>query len=171
MTNRDKQFWYLVSLVLITIGVTVGVIIRSDIDLQMGATVHAATIVGQPINMQIARGRYLVNQVAMCADCHTPRSQNGLPIKAEWLQGTTIAFRPIFPIQNWSHIAPNIAGLPWHWNAANMVKFLVTGRDPGGHYAEPPMPAFRLNHADAVAVTTYLKNLPRGKLSPWMQHH
>ncbi len=155
----------------LAVGIMAGLAMRSKAPLPVDTIAAADPAVGQPIDLQIARGRYLVNQVAMCGDCHTPMNQNGQPIKAKWLQGAKIAFKPTFPVRHWPHGAPNIAGLPWRWDAANMIKFLVTGRDPRGHYAGPPMPAYRLNHADAVAVTAYLKSLPRGKMPPWMRRH
>jgi hypothetical protein len=41
-----------------------------------------------------------------------------------------------------------------------MVKFLETGKNPRGNAADPPMPAYKLQHDDAVAIVTYLKSLP-----------
>jgi mono/diheme cytochrome c family protein len=36
----------------------------------------------------LARGDYLVNHVAACSDCHTPRDEAGAPIAAQFLSGT-----------------------------------------------------------------------------------
>jgi mono/diheme cytochrome c family protein len=36
---------------------------------------------------QIERGRYIVENVAMCELCHTPRDENGNPDKGRWLKG------------------------------------------------------------------------------------
>ena len=52
------------------------------------------------------------------------------------------------------------------WGEADLVKFLMTGKDPEGHEAHPPMPAFRLNEEDARAVTAYLRSLPGKKGQP-----
>ncbi len=41
------------------------------------------------------------------------------------------------------------------------VKFLETGTNAMGKTALPPMPQFRLNHEDAVAVVAYLRSLKR----------
>jgi hypothetical protein len=170
MKKRLGKFWYLAGAALLAAGITTGVAMRSNSNLGIESTAAAAPAAGTPVDMQIARGSYLVNQVAMCGDCHTPMNQNGRFIKSKWLQGARIAYKPNFPVRRWPRGAPNLAGLPWRWNAGEMIKFLTTGRDPRGHYAGPPMPAYRLNHADAVAVTAYLKSLPRGKMPPWMHH-
>ncbi len=171
MSKRIKKSWFVAGAALLAAGITAGVAMRPTANLGLEASAVAAPAAGKPVDMEISRGSYLVNQVAMCGDCHTPMNQNGRFIKSKWLQGAKIAFKPNFPVRHWPHGAPNIAGLPWRWNAGAMIKFLTTGRDPRGHYAGPPMPAYRMNHADAVAVTAYLKSLPRGKMPPWMRHH
>ena len=55
--------------------------------------------------------------------------------------------------------APPIAGLPSYANDADAVKFFETGLTANGKPAQPPMPPFRLNHDDAVAVVAYLRSL------------
>jgi hypothetical protein len=54
--------------------------------------------------------------------------------------------------------APQIAGLE-QWDAENAVRLLMTGLDPTGHRPRPPMPQYRMNHTDAVAVVEYLRSL------------
>lgn len=44
---------------------------------------------------------------------------------------------------------------------ADTVRFLETGLDPQGHYADPPMPEFRFRKKDALAVIIYLESLKR----------
>jgi mono/diheme cytochrome c family protein len=36
----------------------------------------------------VERGRYLTDHVAICGDCHTPRTRLGAPIAAHYLAGT-----------------------------------------------------------------------------------
>ncbi len=36
---------------------------------------------------KLERGRYLVEQVALCGDCHTPHNEKGEPIREKLLQG------------------------------------------------------------------------------------
>ncbi len=110
-------------------------------------------------NRQIRDGRYLVNKVGMCGDCHTPRNASGRPLAARELQGALIAFRPVHPMPGWAARAPAIAGLPKGWSPAQMIHFLETGLNPAGERARPPMPAFRFRPRDARAVTVYLESL------------
>lgn len=108
---------------------------------------------------QVARGKYLVEQVGMCADCHSPRDQKGEFIREKWLQGSELDFKPTVPMPKWAAVAPPIAGLPG-WTAEQGVTFLMTGKEPNGETADPPMPQFRMTREDAAAAVAYLKSLP-----------
>ena len=57
---------------------------------------------------RIARGRHLVDNVALCADCHTPRLPGGQFDRARWLEGSPLGFKPLFEMP-WSPVAPPIA--------------------------------------------------------------
>lgn len=106
------------------------------------------------------RGRYLVENVGMCADCHTPRTEKGEFDRSRWLLGSPLPFQPTVPMP-WSAAAPQIAGLPT-MTEAQAVEFLQTGRRPSGAPVLPPMPEFRFNAEDATAVVAYLKSLSAG---------
>jgi mono/diheme cytochrome c family protein len=116
-----------------------------------------------PGDAKIDRGRYLVEEVAKCQDCHTPRMMNSNDlIKSQWLKGAPLSFTPVVPPPNWRSKAPDITSTSplWsRWGEEGMVKFFETGRNPRGNPADPPMPAYTLSHDDAVAVATYLKSL------------
>lgn len=107
---------------------------------------------------QIERGRYLVERVAMCGDCHTPMTASGEPDRAHWWQGSQLDFVPRHPIPNWVDAAPAIAGLPGY-TVEQAATILETGIAPGGRHLRPPMPQFRMSHEDAMAVAAYLKSL------------
>jgi mono/diheme cytochrome c family protein len=107
----------------------------------------------------IARGKYLVNSVGMCGDCHSPMDKKGAPIKGKELQGAALVFKPTIPIPSWIPVAPGIAGL--NWSDEEAVTFFTTGKRPDGTMAAPPMPQFRFNKADAASVTAYLKSLKK----------
>ena len=106
---------------------------------------------------QIQRGKYLVENVAMCADCHTPRDAKGQLDHSQWLQGNLIDFKPDHPM-DYAAVAPPIASLPG-FTDEKAVTFLETGIDLTGKRALWPMPQFRFNHDDAVAVVAYLRSL------------
>jgi hypothetical protein len=101
------------------------------------------------------RGRYLVEQVGLCADCHTPRDEQGRFRLDRWLLGSQVPFQPTVPMP-WADVAPPLAGLPGlDDNAAR--QFLTTGELPGGRRPRPPMPEFRFAPEDAAAVIAYLR--------------
>jgi mono/diheme cytochrome c family protein len=106
----------------------------------------------------VERGRYLVENVGMCSDCHTPRGPKGELITDKSLRGAPIGFTPKAPMP-WGTYAPAIAGLPANWTEAQTATFLQTGHRPDGSAPRPPMPAYRLSEDDARAVAAYLKSL------------
>jgi hypothetical protein len=76
----------------------------------------------------------------------------------KWLQGKKLEFAPLVPIPIWADTSPNIAGLPG-WDTEKAVQFFMTGLAPNGQPARPPMPAYKMNRADAEAVVAYLQSL------------
>jgi mono/diheme cytochrome c family protein len=107
-------------------------------------------------NSQLERGRYLVQRVGMCGDCHTPRDEKGVPIAGRELGGAPIDFKPVHPMP-WANTAPEIAGLPG-WKDEQIVTFLMTGKLDGKE-PNPPMPGYRFSAVDARAVVAYLRSL------------
>ena len=107
-------------------------------------------------NSQLERGRYLVQRVGMCGDCHTPRNDKGAPIPGKELAGAPIDFKPVHPMP-WANTAPEIAGLAG-WKDQEIVNFLMTGK-LNGKEPNPPMPRYRFSALDARAVVAYLRSL------------
>jgi mono/diheme cytochrome c family protein len=107
----------------------------------------------------MSRGKYLVEQVAMCVQCHTPRTQTGELIETRYLQGgpVPVSAPPNFRI-DWAYKAPAIAGLPGY-TIQDGLKLLTQGITPDGRIPKAPMPKFRLTRGDAEAVVSYLKSL------------
>ena len=106
----------------------------------------------------VARGKYLVESVAMCGVCHTPRDSNGNPDRSRWLQGGPLPWVPAKPTSDWPLNAPRIGGTP-PANDADMIKLLTTGVWTTGDHLRFPMPQFRMERSDAEAVVAYLKSL------------
>lgn len=109
------------------------------------------------LNSEQARGRYLVEALGHCAECHTPRDALGGLDRANWMRG-----------------APNptgdgrIAGITpdqLGWDALSIAYYLETGLTPefdsaGGHMANVVKNFARLDAADRDAVAAYLLALP-----------
>jgi mono/diheme cytochrome c family protein len=110
----------------------------------------------------IAHGKYLVKNVAGCADCHSPHNERGEEITGRELQGAPLSFQPVHPIPGWVAVAPPIAGLEG-WTESEAVHFLMTGLDRSNKRASPPMPPYRLSRRDAAAAVAYLKSLQPAK--------
>lgn len=102
-----------------------------------------------------SHGRYLVERVGMCIDCHSPRDEKGKFVTERWLQGGPLPFAPSVPMP-WAAAAPTIGGLP-SLTDAQAQHFLVTGELPGGRRPRPPMPEFRFSPDDARDVVAYLR--------------
>jgi mono/diheme cytochrome c family protein len=109
---------------------------------------------------QIERGAYLVNVVAHCGDCHTPRDEKGKLDKSKHLEGAPTWFTSNIPFKKWHKTAPDltVSGLATKWKEEKLVKFLSTGEQ-----ADMPMPAYNLTPEDAKAVVAYLRSLPGSK--------
>ncbi len=112
---------------------------------------------------KIERGRYLVEEVGKCQECHTPMSDKGELDRTKWLKGAVLTFQPINPVPGWHKASPDLTGnsrLFERWKDEGLVKFMMTGMNPRGGKADPPMPAYKLSKDDAEAVVAYLKSLP-----------
>ena len=77
------------------------------------------------------------------------------------MKGSLLEFK-LVDVAAWRKSAPDLTSMStlWDgWRESTMVKFLTTGLGPGGKPALPPMPAYKLNRADAQAIVVYLKSL------------
>ncbi len=111
---------------------------------------------------KVERGRYLVEEVAKCQDCHTPRLQTGELDKANWLKGATLDFQLMNPIPKWHAKSPDLTAggrLVQRWGEKGLTEFMKTGLGHTGHTADPPMPSYKLKADDAGAIVAYLKTL------------
>lgn len=101
-------------------------------------------------------GRYLVEKVGMCWDCHSPRDEKGNIIPERWLQGAPLPFTPTVPMP-WAPVSKHIANLPTLTDEQALA-FFTTGVLPAGRKVLPPMPEYRFSEADAKDLIAYLRN-------------
>jgi mono/diheme cytochrome c family protein len=109
---------------------------------------------------QIDRGRYLVEEVARCPECHTPRNAQGELERQRWLQGAAIWITPVRPVRNWGQDAPALAGFPGYSDEQG-ERILEQGMGAQGEMLRPPMHTYHLTKQDAKAIIAYLRSLPR----------
>jgi len=103
-----------------------------------------------------ARGRYIVEALAHCGECHTPRNLLGGLDRGRWLQGA--------PNPSGEGRVPDITPATLGWSAPDIVQYLTTGFTPefdsaGGHMAHVVTNLARLPEADRQAVAQYLLDL------------
>jgi mono/diheme cytochrome c family protein len=114
-----------------------------------------------PANGDVARGKYIVDAMARCGQCHTPRDGSGNEEQSHALEGAAVWLVPAQPMADWPLIAPRLAQTP-PGTDAEMVKLLTTGVWRDGKYLRQPMPQFRMSTSDAAAVVAYLKSMTTG---------
>jgi len=111
---------------------------------------------------KVARGKYLVEEVARCQECHTPKLADGKFDMEKWMKGAVMNIQPIEPIKGWHKTSPDLtrAGKLWaKWGELAFIKFLTTGNAPNGKPAEAPMPTYKITQDDAEAMADYFKSL------------
>jgi mono/diheme cytochrome c family protein len=119
---------------------------------------HAAKTTGQPAENQLVRGKYIVEGLCRCAQCHTPRDEKGNFDRSHWLEGAPVWLKSAEPVADWPLQAPRIAGIP-PGTDAEMLTLLTTGIWRDGKPLRQPMPQFRMTQPDAEAVVAYLKSV------------
>ncbi|HAV09896.1 MAG TPA: diacylglycerol kinase [Rhodobacteraceae bacterium] len=105
---------------------------------------------------ELERGRYLVEALGHCAECHTPRTALGGLSQRDWMAG---APNPSGPGR-----IPAIHPKTLNWSVEEIAYYLETGFTPdfdsaGGHMARVVSNFARLPATDRLAVAAYLKAL------------
>lgn len=129
----------------------------------IACAVAAATLTVSGQEAKLERGKYLVEEIGRCQECHTPKTETGEFDKARWMKGATLVAVPSAPIADWHQKSPDLTstGALWtRWGQEGFSKFLQTARNPRGGKAGPPMPAYMVTAEDGDAIAAYLKSLP-----------
>ncbi len=124
-----------------------------------GSGAHAQT--------PVERGRYLVDSILACGNCHTPKSPAGDPINDKDLAGGGTAFTtPAFNATS-SNITPDRQTGIGSWTDAEIKRALIEGARPGhGRLANAPLAAVMpvsffkaLLPRDLDAVVAYMRTV------------
>ena len=105
----------------------------------------------------VEHGRYIVEHVAMCVECHSGRDDHGNIVTSERFLGAPIPFAPKWP-NDWAMRAPRNKGLPGYSDdlALRLLTQGAIGRN--GEQLRPPMPRFRMTVQDAADVIAYMRS-------------
>ena len=106
----------------------------------------------------VARGKYIVEDVAMCTTCHTPRLASGEIDRTHLLEGSPVYYQAAAKVSDWPQICPRIGGTPPATDE-EMITLLTTAIWTDGKPLRDPMPKFHMTKEDAAAVVAYLKSL------------
>jgi mono/diheme cytochrome c family protein len=112
----------------------------------------------------IERGRYLVNHVSLCSDCHTPRNPIGVPKRALHLAGASA--KSGFLGEDVPNITPDKETGIGDWKREDIAELLLSGTKPDldnvqGLMAEVVEHGYKnMTKEDALAIADYLKSVP-----------
>ncbi|TCL09312.1 mono/diheme cytochrome c family protein [Shimia isoporae] len=106
---------------------------------------------------QLERGRYLVEAMGHCGECHTPRNSLGALDRSAWLSGA--------PDPSGRGNIPDITPASLTWSDNDITYYFETGFTPdfdsaGGHMAHVIENLSQLTAEDRQSITAYLKALP-----------
>ena len=115
-------------------------------------------VMQNPPSPEAERGRYIVEALAHCAECHTPRNALGGLDEGKWLSGV--------PNPNGKGGVPDITPAGLGWDKDEIIRYLTTGFTPdydsvGGHMAHVVDNFGALPEQYASDVAAYLLALPQ----------
>lgn len=104
-----------------------------------------------------ARGQYLAEALAHCAECHTPRNPIGGLDRARWMQGA--------PNPSGRGTIPALTPDELRWSAGEIANYLADGFTPefdsaGGHMRSVILNLAQIPEEDRLAIAAYLGALP-----------
>lgn len=131
--------------------------IRRGVGLWKALYVAPDWVIAEAATDEIARGRYLVEALGHCAECHTPRDALGGLDTSRWLAG---AVAP-----DGEGRVPGITPAILDWSERDIAAYLSSGFTPdfdsaGGEMAAVVRNTAQLSDADRLAIAAYLKALP-----------
>ena len=105
---------------------------------------------------EVTRGRYLVEGLGHCSECHTPRGPLGGLQRDRWMAGA--------PTPDGKGKVPNLTPAKLDWTEADIGFYLETGFTPdydvaGGHMASVVQNTGHLPPEDRAAIAAYLQEI------------
>jgi mono/diheme cytochrome c family protein len=115
----------------------------------------------------VERGRYLVDHVSLCGDCHTPRNSIGVPKQSSYLAGASQKIGPLGEAV--PNITPNKETGIGEWKREDIAELLISGTKPDLDNVQGLMYEViqgtshgykDMKKEDALAIADYLKSIP-----------
>lgn len=111
---------------------------------------------------RLARGKYLMDSVVACGNCHVQRGPQGEPLFERGLSGGFKFDGPPFTAYA-ANITPDVETGIGRWTEAQLIKAIREGLRPDGSLIGPPMPIEFYRHLsddDVAALVAYLRAQP-----------
>jgi len=112
------------------------------------------------------RGKYIVDHVAACGDCHTPRNMDGSPDLTKYLAGVDCLFDvdadPSIGCISSRNLTNHMTGLMSRTDS-QIIDMFTKGMRPGGKAMSSVMPYYvfgNMTMDDKLAVVAYLRTVP-----------
>lgn len=115
----------------------------------------------------VERGKYLVEHVSLCSDCHTPRNSIGVPNRSLYLAGASKKINPMG--EDVPNITPDKETGIGDWKREDIAELLSTGTKPDLDNVQglmyeviqgAPYGFKDMKREDALAIADYLKSIP-----------
>ncbi|WP_417526113.1 c-type cytochrome [Marinovum sp.] len=112
---------------------------------------------GNDLGADLTRGRYLVEALGHCGECHTPRNALGGLDRSRWMAGA--------PDPSGKGTIPALTPDKLTWSETDIAYYLETGFTPefdsvGGHMVAVVENMAKLSGEDRAAIAAYVKALP-----------
>jgi mono/diheme cytochrome c family protein len=111
---------------------------------------------------QLERGKYLVETIAGCGNCHTPRNPDGSFKEDMQYAGAFVIEEPVFKAYA-RNITPDMETGIGSWTEDEIVRAIREGIRPDGKVLGPPMSFIwyrDMSDTDAHAIAAFLKTVP-----------
>lgn len=116
-------------------------------------------------SLLLERGKYLVEGIVACGNCHVQRGERGEPLFAKGLSGGMVFDEPPFKAIA-SNITPDAETGIGKWTDAQLALAIREGVRPDKSIIGPPMPVEfyrKMSDSDLAAVVAYLQAQPAVK--------
>ena len=131
--------------------------IRRNLGLWKRLYLRDGWVLAGDLSPEAERGRYLVEALGHCGECHTPRDMLGGLDRSRWLSGA--------PNPSGRGRIPDITPAGLDWSEAEIADYLLSGFTPefdtaGGLMVEVIESTARLTDQDRADIAAYLKAVP-----------